>query len=87
MSSVAATVITFGCAMTFGGVLAALLLVVGAVWMSNEVGSNWPITVALTITGVSVAWRGLEYMNARSQVRQLDRAFELDGGRRARDEE
>ena len=57
-----------------------------AAWLSDVVGSVWPLGVAGVLLILFIAWRFFEYNAQRDEMRRIDRAFEAEM-RRARDDD
>ncbi len=51
---------------------------IAAAWVSDLVGSVWPLGVAGVLLILFIAWRFFEYNAQRDQMRRLDRAFEAE---------
>ena len=57
-----------------------------AAWLSDVVGSVWPLGVAGVLLILFIAWRFFEYNAQRDELRRIDRAFEAEM-RRAREDD
>jgi hypothetical protein len=64
--------------MTCGGVIFLAAMFIAAAWVSDLVGSVWPLGVAGVLLILFIAWRFFEYNAQRDQMRRLDRAFEAE---------
>jgi hypothetical protein len=62
--------------MTCGGIIFMGGLFIGAIWLSDEVGSVWPLWVAGAIFVSLIAWRFFEYFHQRGRIKRLDAIFE-----------
>ena len=51
--------------MTCGGITFILAIFIGAIWLSSEIGAEWPFWVAVAILAISIAWRIFEYVAQR----------------------
>lgn len=47
-----------------------------AFWLSDVVGSIWPVGVAGVLLIVFIAWRFIEYNAQRDQMKRLDAYFD-----------
>ena len=64
--------------MTCGGILFLIAMFVAAAWLSDVVGSVWPMGVAGVLLILFIAWRFFEYNAQRDQIKRIDRAFEAE---------
>lgn len=64
--------------MTCGGILFLIAMFVAGAWLSDVVGSVWPLGLAGVLLILFIAWRFFEYNAQRDEMRRIDRAFEAE---------
>ena len=64
--------------MTCGGIIFLMAMFAAAAWLSDVVGSVWPLGVAGVLLIFFIAWRFFEFNAQRDQMKRLDRAFEAE---------
>jgi positive regulator of sigma E activity len=72
--------------MTCGGLIFLAGMFIAAAWLSDVVGSVWPLGVAGVLLLLSIAWRFFEYYARRDEIKRLDAIYEEEM-RRNRDQD
>jgi predicted tellurium resistance membrane protein TerC len=62
--------------MTCGGIIFIGAMFAAAFWLSDVVGSIWPVGVAGVFLISFIAWRFVEYNAQRDRIKKLDDYFD-----------
>jgi hypothetical protein len=72
--------------MTCGGIIFLVTMFAAAAWLSDVVGSVWPLGLAGVLFILLIAWRFFEFFAQRDQMKRLDRAYESEMRRQQNDD-